>query len=113
MNFEAITIRVAEAKDIKQIWDLLHTDVKTWSETEIIRNIQQLIVLTKQDKLLGVLFGELTPSKAEVIWVVIHPMYPENLLRELLFQSLKGTQIQHQDQKETLTLLDSIQQDIL
>jgi predicted N-acetyltransferase YhbS len=50
MNFEAITIRVAEVKDINQIWDLLHADVKAWSEAEIIQNIHQLIVLAKQDK---------------------------------------------------------------
>jgi hypothetical protein len=100
MTFEAITIRPAEAIDIKEIWDLFHADSKTWTEEQIMRNIQQLLVLTRQDKLLGVLFGKLTPGKEEVIWIVIHPMYPEAQLKELMIQGLKVTQCQALKEKQ-------------
>lgn len=94
MTFEAITIRPAEVKDIQEIWDLLHADSKGWCEAEIRGNIHQLIVLTRQDKLLGVLFGKLIPGKEEVFWIAIHPMYPEKQLKEAMIESLKGTRCQ-------------------
>jgi hypothetical protein len=90
MAFESIIIRRAKNRDIEGIWDLLHADCKGWSEEQICSNLSYLLVLTKHDKLLGVLFGELTSGKKEVFWIVIHPLYPEELLKKMLFQGLKG-----------------------
>lgn len=90
MDFETITIRCAESKDIPGIWDLLHADCKPWREDEIKENLNQILLLSKQDKLLGVLFWEFNFGNKQVHWVVIHPFYPEEHFKELLIHSFHG-----------------------
>jgi hypothetical protein len=91
IDFEAITIRRADNTDIKRIWDLLHADCKGWSMEMITGNLEHLLVLCKQNKLLGVLYGALACSKAEIFWIVIHPFYPEKEIKQLFIQTLHGT----------------------
>ncbi|HBE79872.1 MAG TPA: hypothetical protein DDW65_19150 [Firmicutes bacterium] len=92
MAFEAITIRRAEPKDRDGIWHLLHAQCKGWSEEQIDENLPNLLLLIKQDKILAVLFGKLTAGKTEVIWIVIHPLYPEEELKQTLVHGLLGSQ---------------------
>jgi hypothetical protein len=91
----AITIRPAETEDIKDIWDLLHASSKTWSPEHITSQLDKLTVLVKENKILGVLYGIISPGKnTEIIWVAIHPMYPEKKLREVMIQGITITQYQ-------------------
>ena len=92
MDFEAITIRSAESKDVKEIWDLLHADCRSWSEVQISENLHQLLILAKGNRLLGVLYGDLNPYKIAVFWVAIHPLYPEMQFNQLFIQALQGIQ---------------------
>jgi hypothetical protein len=92
MDFEVITIRFAENKDIKRIWYLLHADCKGWSMEMISGNLDHMLVLAKNDQLLGVLYGELAASKVKVFWIVIHPLYPEEELKQLFIRALNSTQ---------------------
>lgn len=90
MNFEAITIRCAENTEVKEIWDLLHADGKGWSMEMIAENLDHILILCKQNKILGVLYGELNPYQTTVFWIVIHPLYPEEQLKQILVQGLKS-----------------------
>jgi hypothetical protein len=90
MSFAAITIRPAEYKDIDGIWHLLHAECKGWSDEEIQRNLPLLFVLTRQDKLLGVLWGELMHRNVKIMWIVIHPLYAEGPLKQVFIQFLRG-----------------------
>ncbi len=92
MNSKTLIIRRAEIGDIEDIWSLLHAESKGWDVEQINGNLKNLLVLVQPPKLLGILFGQLLPGKEEVKWVVIHPFYPEKPLREVLIQSLIGTQ---------------------
>jgi hypothetical protein len=53
--------------------------------------------------MLGVLYRKFTPGKEE-FWVVIHPMYSESQLREVMIKSLKGTQCQYQKEKHYIKI---------
>jgi len=89
--FQKITIRQAEERDADAIWHLLHAASKVWSTEGIIQTMPQFLVLTRNDQLLGVLHKNLTPHRPELPWVVIHPLYSEELLQNGMIQLVKGT----------------------
>ncbi len=93
MDFKTITIRSAGAKDIEGIWHLLHANCMGWSQEKIKENIGRLLVMEEgedeRERLLGVLYGELNPYKKEVFWVAVHPLYPEEPLKQMLVGSLQ------------------------
>lgn len=86
MNFESIVIRRANPDDIRQIWRILHAEVITWDNERILNNLHDLLVLVRQDQVLGVLYGHL--DQKEICWVAIHPYYPEKSLQEMLADAL-------------------------
>jgi hypothetical protein len=108
MAFEAITIRRAEPKDRDGIWHLLHAQCKGWSGEQIRQNLPNLLLLIKQDKILAVLFGKLTTGKTEVIWIVIHPLYPEEELKQILVHSLLGSQYPARNSQKAPDISDLI-----
>lgn len=109
MAFEAIIIRSADSTDIEKIWDLLHADCKGWSEEQIRRNLSHLFLLTRHDKLLGVLYGEVMSGKVIVVWMVIHPLYAEVQLKQVFIQALQCTQCQTLEKEQTQKIRGMIQ----
>ncbi|MBU4227878.1 hypothetical protein KJ987_06470 [bacterium] len=92
---DAIIIRPAEEIDVEQIQKVLHTEGEMWGIDKIVMNIKRLFILTYQNKIIGVLYGNLTPHKFEISWVVVHPMYPENSIRTAMRQAI-GDVLMHQ-----------------
>ncbi len=89
MDFKTITIRSAGAKDIDGIWHLLHANSMGWRREKVKENIDHLLVMVEENRLLGTLYGEFNPYKKEVFWVVVHPLYPEEPLKQMLIGSLQ------------------------
>lgn len=97
MDFKTITIRSAEKKDIEGIWHLLHANSIGWGQEKIEENIGRLLVMEegegegerKGERLLAILYGEFNPYKKEVFWVAVHPLYPEEPLKQMLIGSLQ------------------------
>ncbi len=90
MICETITIRPAINSDIEDIWHLLHADSKNWNTEHINSQLKNLVVLIKENRMLGVLYGTLTPDKTKIHWIVIHPMYPEKVLQAVMIQRIKS-----------------------
>lgn len=91
----AIIIRPAEEIDVEQIQKVLHNEGEMWDIDKIVMNIKRLFILIYQNKIIGVLYGNLTPHKFEISWGVVHPMYPENSIRTAMRQAI-GDVLMHQ-----------------
>ncbi len=91
MDFKTITIRCAGTKDIEGIWHLLHANCMGWRQEKVKENIDHLLVMEEGEgeRLLGILFGEFNPYHKEVFWVAVHPLYPEEPLKQMLIGSLQ------------------------
>jgi hypothetical protein len=88
-NEQTIVIRRAQAEDSKEIWHILHANCRTWRTEQIFDHIDEMFVLIKGRKLLGVLLKRADSTK-DFEWVEIHPRYPE-ILKDLMMQGLYGT----------------------
>ena len=93
MDFKTITIRSAEEKDIEGIWHLLHANSMGWSREKVKENIDHLLVIEegegKGERLLAILYRELNSYQKEDFWVAVHPLYPEEPLKQMLVGSLQ------------------------
>jgi N-acetylglutamate synthase-like GNAT family acetyltransferase len=89
MDFKTITIRSAGAKNIEGIWHLLHANSMGWSREKIKENIDRLLVMEEGERLLAILYGELNSYHKEVFWVAVHPLHPEEPLKQMLIGSLQ------------------------
>jgi hypothetical protein len=92
-NNNSMVIRFAQKGDIEAIWDLLHADCRTWNQQQIDNKLDKLLVLIKNQKMLGVLYGEFKHENSTVFWVAIHPLYPEKLLQDILIKGFYGTRV--------------------
>ncbi len=93
MDFKTITIRSAGAKDIEGIWHLLHANSMGWSREKVKENIDHLLVMEegegKGERLLAILYRELNSYQTEDFWVAVHPLYPEEPLKQMMIGSLQ------------------------
>ncbi len=92
MTESSVIIRSARSEDCEMIWDILHANCRNWSLRQITDNLSGIFVLVKDLKILGVLAGSSDKSGLIIDWVEIHPLYPEKILRDIMIQSLLGTQ---------------------
>ena len=86
---EILIIRRAKPEDIDLIWNLLHASSIGWSDDTITIHLNQLLVLQSNNRLLGVLYASNNASES-IHWVVIHPMYPEKMLHELMLSGFNS-----------------------
>ncbi len=87
---ESIIFRQAVENDSEEIWYLLHADSKMISAPKILELIEQLYVLEYQKRILGVLCGTYFKYQVNIPWVAIHPLYPEDSLREAMIQQFSS-----------------------
>lgn len=85
-----LIIRPAREDDVDQIWSLLHANCRAWPAQQIMQHLDGFVVLAKNRKILGVLYGSLNPENMRIDWVEVHPYYPEKPLRELIIRGLNG-----------------------
>jgi N-acetylglutamate synthase-like GNAT family acetyltransferase len=85
-----LVIRPAKMNDVKEIWDLLHSNSIAWTDTKIIAELSGLWVMLNDVKILGVLYGEFGRGTKKVNWVAIHPIYTEKQLREAMINAVCG-----------------------
>lgn len=90
VNNDVIIIRPAKEIDIDEIQKVLHSEGKMWDIAKIAMNINKIFILTYQNKIIGVLYGNLNANKFEISWVIVHPMYPENSIRTAMHQAIGG-----------------------
>lgn len=87
---DAVSFRKADEKDLNPIWDLFHANCITLQDEEILRRIHEMYVLEYQKRILGVLCGTYLEGRVNIVWIAIHPLYPENALREAMIQQFAG-----------------------
>jgi N-acetylglutamate synthase-like GNAT family acetyltransferase len=90
VNDDVIIIRPAKETDIEEIQKVLHSEGKMWTITKIAMHINKIFILTYQNKIISVLYGNSTADKFEISWVIVHPMYPENSIRIAMHQAIGG-----------------------
>lgn len=90
MNQGEIVFCRAEVFDIEVIWRLLHSDSRMRSEEYIREHLNRIYILTEGKRVLGVLCGIPRTGKAEVSWLVVHPLYPESIIAEIMIRNLQG-----------------------
>lgn len=84
MTNETIYFEKANLSDLQSIWFLLHADSKMMKEKQILERMNDLYILRYRQRILGVLCGNYHAGKVTIDWVVIHPLYPESDLREVM-----------------------------
>jgi hypothetical protein len=90
-NTANLTVRPAQRGDVKQIWDILHSESRTWSLEQIVENLFRLWVLTKNERIIGVFCESLHTGQRKPDWVAIHPLYPEQPLNKLMIHAIDIT----------------------
>ncbi len=85
-----IIIRKAVPADVKAIWHLLHCESKAWDTGHILKEINSLYILSSEKKLIGVLHSTAVAGDEKIVWVAVHPMYPEGSVRIFLAYGLLG-----------------------
>ncbi len=85
-----LVIRPAKTDDVKEIWDLLHSNSFSWTDTKIMAELSGLWVMLNDAKMLGVLYGDFGSGTKKVDWVAIHPIYAEKQLREAMINAVCG-----------------------
>jgi hypothetical protein len=83
-----LAVRPARAGDAKDIWDILHSDSRPWNMERIVANLSRLWVLTKNDRIIGVLCEPSHTGSNAPDWVAVHPFFPEKPLRELMVHAM-------------------------
>lgn len=90
MNREAIVFRQAELTDIKIIWQLLHADCHMKNEAYIREHLQRIYLLSEGKRVLGALCGIPRTRKAEICWVIVHPLYPETAIAGIMIREFQN-----------------------
>ena len=84
MTNQPIYFEKAIDTDLHQIWHLLLADSKLIKEEELLAQMNDIYVLRFNNKILGALSGTYVAGKVNIIWTVIHPIYPEKELRDAM-----------------------------
>ncbi len=83
-----LVIRPARIGDVKGIWDLLHANTLAWPEERFTVELPKIWVMLQDSKMRGVLKGNFEVGELKVEWVAIHPLYPEQQLREAIIKGI-------------------------
>lgn len=86
MFADSVSFRKALEVDVHFIWDLLHANSMNASDEEILQLIDRIYILEYQKRILGVLCGTYSEGRVNVLWIAIHPFYPEYPLQEAMIQ---------------------------
>ena len=65
-NGGCLIIHRAGPGDVNGIWHLLHANCRTWTVPQIVQQLDRFFVLAIQRKMIGVLFGGLSPENKAV-----------------------------------------------
>jgi N-acetylglutamate synthase-like GNAT family acetyltransferase len=87
---DAINFRKANEMDCNAIWDLLHANGIAVQDEEILQYTNQIYVLEYQKRILGVLCGTYSGGQVNILWIAVHPLYPEHSLQEAMIQQFAG-----------------------
>ncbi len=90
MNQSEIIFRRAKESDMNLIWKLLHADSRMRSEVYIREHLDRIYLLLEDKRVLGALCGIPRTNKAEISWLVIHPLYPESVIAEIMIREFQG-----------------------
>jgi len=89
-----ITFRIAKNCDIKQIWNMLHSDThvynRMWNEEMIRIHIHEFLVLEYGGKLAGLLHGNFLIPKPIIYSTLVHPKYPDEIVRLVMAFLVNG-----------------------
>jgi N-acetylglutamate synthase-like GNAT family acetyltransferase len=86
MLADSIHFRKASEVDLDSIWDLLHANGIGLKNEEILQLIDRIYILEYQKRIMGVLCGNYSEGRVNILWTAIHPIYPEHSLREAMIQ---------------------------
>lgn len=84
-----LIFRPAASVDVEEIWDILHAQSIPWSVGKIQSQIDRFFLLLQNQSILGVMW-EPVQGELGCEWVVIHPFYPEQPLRDLIIESRRS-----------------------
>jgi hypothetical protein len=86
MFVDSVHFRKAGEVDFNSIWDLLLANSIVFKDEEILQLIDRIYVLEYQKRILGVLCGTYSRGQVNILWIAIHPLYPEYSLQEAMIQ---------------------------
>ncbi len=90
MSQTEIVFRRAKDSDVDVIWKLLHADGQMRNEVYIWEHLDRIYLLLEGKRVLGALCGIPRINKVEISWLVIHPLYPELIIAEIMIGEFQG-----------------------
>jgi len=86
MEQSSLWIRHAKEADVHSIYRLQFNEGWLLSTSEIARNLQQLYVMEKEARLIGVHLA--AKNKAPMYAPAVHPLFPQKTVEEMLLRGV-------------------------